>query len=42
MNKMEESSYCKDDIYELIHKLIEGEINENDFSDEYYIAYIIL
>ncbi|WP_373724867.1 hypothetical protein, partial [Bacteroides heparinolyticus] len=40
MNKMEESSYCKDDIYELIHKLIEGEINENDFSDEYYVAYI--
>lgn len=40
MNKMEESSYCKDDIYELIHKLIEGETNENDFSDEYYIAYI--
>ncbi len=33
---MEKIDYCKDDLYELIHRLITGEINEIDFSDEYY------
>lgn len=37
---MEKIDYCKDDLYELIHRLITGEINEMDFSDEYYIAFI--
>ncbi|WP_300851567.1 hypothetical protein, partial [uncultured Bacteroides sp.] len=37
---MENIEYCRDDLYELIHKLITGEINEMDFSDKYYIAFI--
>ncbi|WP_300693090.1 hypothetical protein [uncultured Bacteroides sp.] len=37
---MEKIDYCKDDLYELIHRLITREINEIDFSDEYYIAFI--